>query len=197
MPQYLPGDIVITKWDNKLISWFTTKCFTPSFNGGHVFLVGEALPDSNDNVIYEAIGSGVRMGRLSWYSHTPYIVLRHKVNMTDNQLAGLGMAACREASDFGRKRYDFYLSVSILWQCLKIWFMDCLCFGRPEPVSSRDLSPNGNARFICSEFVDAVWRLKGLPIVQQDELPLPCSYILAWKENRLVLVGGNRVKECL
>ena len=63
---YQPGDIVGVT--GGLFVRAASRIFAPRTTLYHFLVIGEAIPEEDDYMIFEAIASGVRVGRLSWYN---------------------------------------------------------------------------------------------------------------------------------
>ncbi len=182
---YQAGDIVGVL--GGALSQASYRIFEPPTRLFHFLIVGEYIPNEDDYVIYEAIGSGVRTGRLSWYAEDLYVVFR----LTDPQSRKLGVQACREASRFGRWGYDYLMYLYLLLDLPVVIIRNLLKERRLRRVRPDELPYHENHAFICTEFAAAVWREVGRDVIQKGVIPLPAGYIEAYKAGRLKRVGSN------
>ncbi len=182
---YLTGDIVGVK--GGLMSKLTEKIFDPSTRLYHFLIIGDYIPEDDDYEIYESIASGVRVGRLSWYSQDSYTVFR----LNDPEVFDLGKKARNEASNFGRWGYDYLMYMHILVDMVKIWIRMLFKEHHLRRVKPQELPYHENHAFICTEFANAVYRKGGRPPIPYGVNPLPAGYIQALTDRKLIIVGQN------
>ncbi len=182
---YQAGDIVGVM--GGAMSQLTSRIFAPRTRLYHFLIIGDYIPQEDDYVIYEAIASGVRTGRLSWYAEDLYVVFR----IGDPQSATLGLKASREASAFGRWGYDFLMYPLIVKDLLGIYARMIFKERKLRRVRPEELTYRENHAFICTEFANACYRSGERPPVPQGETPIPASYIKAYLDGKLTRVGSN------
>lgn len=168
----------------------TCCVFRPATRLFHFLLVGDYIEDENDYVILESIGSGVRIGRLSWYKSKEYVVFR--VNHPDS--AVLGRKALLYASKFGRFKYDYRLLLRIFLSVLHCWIGQLIKEHRIRRIHPREMKFASNSRFLCTELVKDTWRLVKVAVLPRGYAALPASYIQAFYELKLILVDINLIR---
>jgi len=180
---YQPGDIVGVA--GGLFVRAACRIFTPRTTLYHYLVIGEEIPEEDDHMIFEAIASGVRVGRLSWYNNDQYVVFRvnHPESFT------LGRTACRLASQFGRWGYDFAVYLYILYDVCAIYTKMLFRERRLRRIRPAELPYHENHRFICTELANAVWAQVGQPVIPKGVMPVPAGYVEALQAGRLKIVG--------
>ena len=182
---YQPGDIVGVL--GGAMSQLSRRIFTPETALYHFLIIGQFIPEEDDYEIFEAIASGVRTGRLSWYVQDLYIVFR----LNDPESVKLGRRSAREASAFGRWGYDYIMFFFILLDLVCIYSRMLFKERRIRRVRPAELTYRENHAFICTEFANAVYRAGGRPPIPIGVTPIPAGYIEAYNCGKLVKVGEN------
>jgi hypothetical protein len=189
---YLPGDIVGVK--GGFMAEIAYHLFKPATKLYHFLVIGEYLGEENDYVIYEAIASGVRIGRLSWYGDDVYVVFRVNVPepITPGQMTGYqcGRRAVDKASAFGRWGYDWAMFVSLAADLARIYIRN-LFRGQIRRIAAEELTYRENHAFICTEFAAALWRGTGYCPIPEGVVPLPAGYVQAFTDGKLDRVWVN------
>ncbi len=165
----------------------TSRIFEPKTRLYHFLIIGDYLTDEDDYEIYEAIASGVRTGRLSWYAEDLYVVFR----LNDPDSEKLGKRAAQEASAFGRWGYDYVMYLYIALDLARIYGRMIFKERRVRRVRPGELTYRENHAFICTEFANVCYRSGGRPPIPKGETPLPAGYIEAYKDGKLLRVGAN------
>jgi len=185
---YQTGDFAFIK--GGFLSILSNAIFTPSTRLYHTLIIGQYLPDEDDYIIFESLASGVRTGRLSWYSKCTYVVLR----LHDPQSEIFGRIAMNECTKFGRWGYDFGMFFLIVKDLMGIWIRQLAVEHRLHQVNATELTYRENRSLICTEFVNLAYKPTQRPPVPVGVLPIPSSILEAWLDHKLILVGSNNIE---
>lgn len=154
MFRYEVGDIVgvAPAWNEAVL----LELMSPYVHAFHHLLVGPSVPEDEDWIILESIGSGVRVGRLSWYRGQQIIVYRMPYKkITDIINANL---IFDRATLYGRRGYDY---LGLLQ--LAIWGIPKWIKGGFKPIPFDEIPSDHNSALICTELVveayEKVYRL--------------------------------------
>ncbi len=168
--RYIPGDIGRIKptgAGSKAASWLMNRVLTPHTDYFHHFVIRTYIPDEKDYEILEAIGTGVRIGRLSWYKD--YEVYR----LTDKLAILRGDLACAKYSRFGRSSYDFILFAKTLAGVLRAESGILFKEHHLRKVHCAELPYAQDDEFVCTELAYEVTYLQGAPILSPKVVSLP------------------------
>lgn len=150
VPEFLPGDMARVKpmaFFPKLAVWAMNKCLYPHCDYFHHFTIRTYIPDEDDYEIKEAIGSGMKDGRLSWYKD--YEVYRS----TDLRMVFYGSMACAKYSRYGRAKYDFILFVKVFFGVIGAEFHLLRTKHHFRKVHPSELHFGKDDEFVCTEAV--------------------------------------------
>ena len=186
---YQYGDMVGVEGGN--MSQLSEAIFEPPTRLYHFLVIDRYIESEGDYEIHEAIASGVRSGRLSWYKDDLYVVFRHNALLGDEYVAGLGEQACEKASDFGRWGYDYLMYLYLLYDVPRVVLRNLVKERRLRRIRPDELPYRENHdSAICTVFANFVWRQVGFPVMGRVPA-LPAGYIQAYYDRRLRIVGGN------
>ena len=136
----------------------------------------------SDYEIKEAIASGIRDGRLSWYRG--YEILR----LGNEEAVAKGEMACAKYSRFGRSRYDFLLFAKILAGVIRAEVSVLIKEHRFRRLRCAEIPYARDDEFVCTETAYEISYLQGDPIVSPDVICLPPAVQEAVDSGRLVSV---------
>lgn len=156
----------------------------------HVAILGEYIEDENDYEIVESIGSGVRLGRLSFYNGRTYRILWPSGAQLED-----GKKAWRKASKFGRRRYDFKFYFKLPFRLCWMQAVNLFKYRSFFKVTATQLGAEKGQGMVCTKFGSYVWR-------QVDEnypfpsywAEIPASFEAAIKMRFLIVLGEHIVK---
>lgn len=140
MFKYEVGDIV-----GVAPSWLEAVLLeleSPYVHAFHHLLVGPAVPEDEDWIILESIGSGVRVGRLSWYRGQQAIVYRPPYDID------VGDLVFNRATLYGRRGYDYLQLLQ-----LAVWGIPKWIRGSFKPIYYEEIPSDHNSALICTELV--------------------------------------------
>ena len=166
---------------NKAIFWPHTQLY-------HFFVIADYIPEENDYVILESTGKGISVGRLSWYNGKEYRIFRP----SGDEVAKLGVRACRALTQFGQAKYDYRLYVKMIFGCMAVWLehiwykMTVKDYGFYWDIRPAELPYARDSKFICTEAANEAWRLVGHPIIPNGVIKLPSGFIEALYLRNLV-----------
>lgn len=189
--KYVPGDGVGVEGSGP-IGWLSKTQITPHTKLFHFLVIGQYIPEDDDYVVFESIGKGTAVGRLSWYVGSKYTVFR----MNDPNYLALGELAVERASIFGRRHYDYMLYVKVFAWALGYWTKE-LATGHwpPRPVRPEQIPYKTDRDFICIELYFAIWNLVGRRIRAHGHAPVPGEVIDAVNRGRLVIIDQHNGDE--
>lgn len=158
------GDIFATT-NPGIVGQLHKRLFRPRTTRFHYGLLGEKIihEDELDWVIFESIGKGVAVGRLSWYLNDDVEVYRVAVQEStdprnNNTLAfNYGLLASLEATNLGRRLYDFRAWFHIAYYSLKAIAYHLWKEGKAY-VHYTDIPLVLDNRLICTELVNESYR---------------------------------------
>lgn len=169
------------------MSYASQAIFTPPTRLYHFLVIGQYIPEDDDYVILEAIASGVRVGRLSWYKDDLYVVFR----VNDPDAEELGRRACYLASQFGRWGYDYMMYLHLGYHVPRVILLNLIKERRFRRIKPSEIPYYENHAVICTEFANALWRQVGRPPIAGGVNPFPAGYIEAYLARKLVIAGAN------
>lgn len=186
--KYWAGDIVGVLGGR--FSAVSESIFEPQTRLYH-FLVLDRLDWLKDDMeLHEAIASGVRGGRLSWYQNDVYVVFR--VTAPDAQEYGKNVGIA--ASEFGRWGYDYLMYLYLLYEVPRVFLRNLFKEHRARRIQPAELHYYDNHAVICTEFANKLWLQEGgasrAPIGPRVNA-LPAGYVAALRAGRLKVVGLN------
>jgi hypothetical protein len=189
--KYVPGDGVGVEGSGP-IGWLSETQITPHTKLFHFLVIGRYIPEDDDYEIFESIGKGTAIGRLSWYAGSKYMVFR----INDANYMALGEMAIERASVFGRRHYDYALYVKLFAWALGYWKKE-LATGHwpPRPVRPEQIPYKTDRDFICIELYFAIWNLVGRRIRAHGHAPVPGEVIDAVNRGRLVVIDQHDGEE--
>jgi len=167
---YQAGDIGRVKptgLASKVGLWMMNKVLQPHCDFFHHFVVRSYITDEGDYEIMEAIASGVRLGRLSWYRD--YEIY----HLSDPEAVLKGAQACAKYSRYGRSRYDFPLFGKILVAVVLREIMLLLWEHRFRKLRCSELGYGRDNSFVCTEVAYEVAYLMGVALCPVDVVSLP------------------------
>jgi hypothetical protein len=179
---YLPGDIIgvkTTSGISLIISKLMRLFITPWTDLYHFF-----VKDEQDYEIKEAIASGIKDGRLSFYNNKEYRVFRIPIAASRKR----ANMACAKFSRYGRVSYDWWLAVKLFVGAFKCWFLQALKEGRFRKIRPEELPYVRDDEFVCTEVAYEVSYLMGYPIVHPDTACIPPAIIASLNSGRIVEV---------
>lgn len=190
---YQQGDYVGVEGGN--LSYASQAVFQPPTRLYHFLMIDRYIAREHDYEIHEAIASGVRSGRLSWYKDVLYVVFRPLSNFGgDEFVATLGAEACELTSDFGRWGYDFMMYYYFLHDVPLIFLRNLIKERRCRRIRPDELPYRENHAVICTEFVANIWRQSAgtlVNIIPRGVTAIPAGYIEALEDRRAKIVGAN------
>lgn len=186
---YQAGDFALVR--GGFMSILSARIFTPATRLYHTLIIGQYIPDEDDYIIYEALASGIRTGRLSWYSACTYIVYR----LNDPQSELLGRIAANEATRFGRWGYDFGMYFRIAKDLVGLWAKQLLLEHHIRRVEASELTYRENGSLVCTEFVNTAYKPTRRPIVPAGTCPIPSAFVDAIMDKKLISVGSNNITD--
>jgi hypothetical protein len=165
---YYPGDIVGVKSNgffHKLLNYFVY----PKTDRHHFFIIGERIPwsEPDDYVIYESIGKGIAVGRLSFYKDQDIEVYR----VTAPNWKLLGRKAVFALTWYGRASYDFVIYAKL------IAGVPLMLLRHGLPPWKPAMFPYGrNSLFLCTEAAEIGYYDIGHYIIPKGTVPLPNAF---------------------
>ena len=193
---YIPGDIVgvyPTSIMSKIGARLEYALISPPTYLFHFLVIARKCQyeDKEDYEIYESIGKGVAVGRLSMYEDMPYVVFR--LNDPVAHIMGKGKEAVELASMFGRHYYDYFLYAKILAGGIKCWIKQILFERRLRRIHFHELPYARNSFFICTELANETWRAVNRPLAPIGTIPIPASFVQAAWDHKLIVIGSNQL----
>ena len=202
------GDIFATT-NPSLIGRLHHKLFRPRTTRFHYGILGEKVIHEKelDWVIFESITKGTAVGRLSWYLNDDVEVYR--IVVRDSDLAGYGLdaksrdtigfnfgvLASLEATNMGRRWYDYRLLAVILWKSLLAMALHLWREGQVY-VDYRDLRPIGGLDLACTELVNECFK-PYFPVIDERFLATPANFKQSVLDGRLRTVAKWKPEEQL
>jgi len=169
------------------ISHASYAIFTPPTRLFHFLDIGDYIPEEDDHEILEAIASGVRTGRLSWYKNDLYVVFR----LNDPDAKEIGQSGHRIASKFGRWGYDYGMYGHLLIDLIRIYSRILVREHHLRRIRPEELPYHENHAFVCTEFENATKREVKHPIIPPGVNPFPAGYVQAYLDGKIKVVGVN------
>ncbi len=185
---YQAGDIVLVL-GNGFVGTAGYTIFTPATHVDHALIIGPYIELKNDYEILEALPSGVRTGRLSWYDGDRYVVTR----VTDVEAQTKGAEAFLEASEFGRWGYDFPFYLYLVGDLFRIFTLMVFKEHRIRRVHASELPYREDHAFICTELAKAIWQIVGYDIVPSRVTSIPSALVEAIQNKVLTTVGYHNI----
>lgn len=167
---YLAGDIGRVKATglmSKISSWMMRRIFVPDTEAFHHFVIRSFIPDESDYEIKEAISSGVREGRLSWYKD--YEIYRLPVP----EAVANGELACAKYSRHGRASYDYILFAKIFMGVIVVETKILWHEHHFRKIHCAELPYARDNHFVCTEVAYEITWLMGAPILPWYVVSLP------------------------
>lgn len=181
-PRLYLADIGATKGKGPLL-WFSQNLIKPKTDRIHFFIIGDYIPWEDDYVILEAISSGIRVGRLSFYEPAELEIYRVKLGYGElGRVFGteLRRRASLELTKVGRARYDWVLFIQ-----LALGGIGLLLRGKLPPWRPEQFPYGRDKKYICTEAAAEAWRGVGHPIIPEGVVPVPSAFIQALQEGKL------------
>ena len=174
------GDIFATT-NPSLIGQLHKSLFRPRTTRFHYGILGEYILKDDDFTIFESIAKGTAVGRLSWYLNEDVEVYR--VVGPDY----IGVLASLEATNMGRRRYDFRLLGVIAWKSL-LAMVGHLWREGEVYVDYCDLRPIGGLDLLCTELVHECFK-PYFPVIDERFLATPANFKQSVLDGKLVTVA--------
>jgi hypothetical protein len=185
--KYQPGDIVGVPTKGGISLLLNRICrllITPSTELHHFFVIRTVLTEENDYEIMEAIASGIKMGRLSWYEGKGYRVFR----IPDPTTYAKAPWACATFSRFGRAKYDLGLYFKLFLGAFVCWQTQLLEEKRLRKIRPEEFPYGKDDEFICTEVAYEISYLMGYPIVDPNTASIPPAIQDSVNKGRIIEV---------
>lgn len=147
----------------------------------HFLLIGPYIKYEEDWVIYESIGSGVRVGRLSWYRGKQATVFRPTKSK-------VGKVAVNWATIYGRCGYDYLLLLKLFWFGIKYLFTHGF-----KPIPYDKIPDFPDRTLICVELVTKAYE-RCWPLVPEGVAATPAAIKAAELNGKLHLVYEGTIE---
>lgn len=189
--KYQAGDIVGVLGGR--FSTVSEHVFYPPTRLYHFLVLDRHDTQRQDMELHEAISSGVRGGRLSWYQNDVYVVFRPSLlagGITQEVGERVGIAA----SEFGRWGYDYLMYLYLLFEVPRVFLRNLVKEHRARPLRPDELRYYCDHAVICTAFANKLWLEQGgenFAPVGPRVIALPAGYIAALRAGRLKVVGLN------
>ena len=147
----------------------------------------------SDMELHEAIASGVRGGRLSWYQNDVYVVFRPQ-GAPPEEIEQLGKQVGISASEFGRWGYDYLMYLYLLRDVPRVFLRNLFKEHRARRIRPDELPCYNDHAVICTVLANRLWLEQGgenFAPIPAGVLALPAGYIAALRAGRLKVVGLN------
>lgn len=170
--------------------WAQYNLIRPRTRLIHFGLLGDYIPFETDFVILESLGSiiypGVKVGRLSWYKNKNFDVFR--INHPSS--LRLGKKAARQATRYGRARYDFRIIPYIVWHASRAIISNAMS-GKGFYADYSDIPAKVDISLLCTEIPEEAYR--GVyPVTDSRALATPPNYRKSELDKAIVRVASWR-----
>ena len=156
----------------------------PATNYDHFFLLYRCDEKQDDWAIIESIGSGVRVGKLSWYSNYFDVDIFKPNSLEADEICA---RAADISIDYGRKSYDWFAVVYVTCVTLREIFKQLIKFKRPR-VSYTVYKRSSKKRVICTELVGDTLSEAGFDIFDMNYLASPPNFMQQYLNGKVLKV---------
>ena len=178
---YQVGDTAMTVGSG-ILGKGAEAVFAPKTDLFHGLMIGPNIPDEDDYFILESIGTGVRIGRLSWYGGEIAAIFR--INHPDSYR--IGMEAWDEFTNFGRWGYDYVFFMYLPGDLIRVETRILLKEHRLRRIQPREMPFRTNHSLYCTEGICTSYRKAGWPIVEPGVTPIPAAIVQSYLDGKLI-----------